>query len=249
MHPEGGPQVPMNPLQPLQFSSEPSSREEDERLLRLAQGGDEDAFGQLVERHQARAVRVARSMVGSEEDAQDVAQEAFLRVYRGMERFDYQYAFSTWLYRIVTNLCIDLLRKRRRHQSLSVGTDGEAESFDVDLPDPSEALPSDGLIALETAGEVRAVLDGLAPHFRTALVLRELEGLSCKEIADIVGATHVTVRWRLHRGRKLFMDAWKRRQEGGLHPAVEDSGDWEDSAGADSDPNQTSGGEASIESR
>ena len=227
----------MNSPEPLSFPSEPSSREEDERLLRLAQEGDEQAFGDLVERHQARACRVARSLVGSEEDAQDVAQEAFLRAYRNLERFDFQYAFSTWLYRIVTNLCIDLLRKRRRHQSLSMPEESESEAFDLDLPDPREALPSDGLIALETAGEVRVVLDGLAPHFRTALVLRELEGLSCKEIADIVGATHVTVRWRLHRGRKLFMDAWKRRQEGAAHSPGEDA-----SSAADESP-RTKGGE------
>ncbi|MEZ6019470.1 MAG: sigma-70 family RNA polymerase sigma factor [Planctomycetota bacterium] len=182
-------------------------------------GGDPQAFGELVERHQSRVWRVARGLVGSDEDAQDIAQEAFLRVYRGLEGFDPQFAFSTWLYRIVTNLCIDHLRKKRRHTSLSAGADDLDDGpLMTDLPDPREEGPADGLMALETAGEVRTVLEGLAPHFRTALVLRELEGLSCKEIADIVGVTHVTVRWRLHRGRKLFLDAWNRHHNNEQHP-------------------------------
>ncbi|HRV80946.1 MAG: sigma-70 family RNA polymerase sigma factor [Planctomycetes bacterium] len=199
-HPESRIQPPETP-----------SREEDERLVRAAQAGDQDAFGQLVGRHQARAWRVARGLVGSDEDAQDLVQEAFLRVFRGLDRFDFQYAFSTWLYRIVTNLCIDHLRKRRRLHSLSGALEDDGQDLlEIDLPDPRDEQPSDALVSEETADQVRQILDGLAPHFRTALVLRELEGLSCKEIAEVVGATHVTVRWRLHRGRKLFLDAWTR---------------------------------------
>ncbi len=195
--------------------SGPTPRQVDEALVRRAQEGDETAFGDLVGRHQKRAWHVARGLVRSDEDAQDIAQEAFMRVFKGIERFDFKFAFSTWLYRIVTNLAIDHLRKQRGHVSLSGHPDDdESGNLATDLPDHRDERPSDAMISREMAEEVRDVLDGLADHFRTALVLREFEGLSCREIADVVGATQVTVRWRLHRGRKLFLEAWNRKQEG-----------------------------------
>ncbi len=165
-------------------------------------------------------------MVPSDEDAQDLAQEAFLRVFRNLERFDFEHDFTTWLYRIVTNLAIDHLRKRRP----AISTSGllDDEETDLDLPDPRDELPSDHIVAMETAGEVQECLSALAPHFQSVLVLRELEGLPCTEIAEIVGATHVTVRWRLHRGRKLFQEEWERRQrvaEAGLLADSEEMGD------------------------
>ena len=184
-------------------------KREDHDLIRRAQAGEEQAFERLVRRHQARAFRVARNMVPSDEDAQDLAQEAFLRVFKSLERFDFQHEFTTWLYRIVTNLAIDFLRKRRPQVSSSTSLDDE--DAPIDLPDPRAPGPSDAMEAREVAGEVEACLSALAPHFQSVLVLREFEGLPCTEIADIVGATHVTVRWRLHRGRKLFQEEWERR--------------------------------------
>ncbi|MHC4379080.1 MAG: RNA polymerase sigma factor [Planctomycetota bacterium] len=182
----------------------------DHDLVRRAQAGEEDAFQMLVERHQQRAFRVARQMVPNREDALDLAQEAFLRVFRSLERFDFKHEFTTWLYRIVTNLAIDHLRKRRPVASGSAGDDDEAG-----LPEPvdhSAPAPSDGMERAEVTARVRECIDSLAPHFRSVLALRELEGLPCTEIARIVGATHVTVRWRLHRGRKLFQEEWERRE-------------------------------------
>lgn len=181
----------------------------DHDLLRRAQAGEEEAFSELVKRHQRRAYRVARNMVPTDEDAQDLAQEAFLRVFKSLDRFDFGHEFTTWLYRIVTNLCIDFLRKRRSAFSVSRGV--LEDEGPMELEDPNQAAPSDQVEAEETAAEVDAVLQTLAPHFQSVLTLREIEGLSCPEIAEIVGATHVTVRWRLHRGRKLFQEEWERR--------------------------------------
>lgn len=184
----------------------------DHECIQLAQRGDERAFEALVKRHEARAFRVARNLVPSDEDARDLAQEAFLRVFRSLERFDFQYPFTTWLNRIVTNLAIDHLRRRRTTAR------GEGGPVDEDAPGLPEAIddvepaPSRRMEADETAQRVRDCIASLAPHFQTVLTLRELEGLSCLEIADIVGATHVTVRWRLHRGRKLFAEEWARRE-------------------------------------
>jgi len=186
-----------------------AQREASHALIRRAQDGEEEAFGELVRSHERRAWRVARNMLPSDEDAEDVAQEAFLRVFRSLERFDFQHDFTTWLYRIVTNLAIDFLRKRR--PAVSTARSLEDDENDFDLIDPRDERPSDLMEAHETAGEVRDCLGALAPHFQAVLVLRELEGLPCTEIAEIVGATHVTVRWRLHRGRKLFQDEWERR--------------------------------------
>lgn len=185
---------------------------QDHALIRGSQAGDEGAFEELVRKHQARAYRVARNLLPTDEDAQDIAQEAFLRVFRNLERFDFGHEFTTWLYRIVTNLCIDFLRKRRVSLSVSRGLrgdDGEEEA--LDLQDESEPAPWEYAEAAETAAEVHEVLASLAPHFQSVLTLREIEGLGCPEIAEIVGATHVTVRWRLHRGRKLFQEEWERR--------------------------------------
>lgn len=179
----------------------------DHDLVLGAQRGEEAAYAQLVSRHEERAVRVALSMVSNREDARDLAQEGFLRVFRHIDRFDFRHEFTTWLYRIVTNLAIDHLRKRRPAVSTSSADSDEA---DLDLADPEGEDPSADMERRETADRVRACIDRLAPHFRTVMVLRELEGLPCTEIAGIVGATHVTVRWRLHRGRKLFLAEWER---------------------------------------
>ena len=183
-------------------------RAEDHALIRRAQGGDERAFAELVERHRSRAWRVARGLVGSEEDAQDLVQEAFLRVFRSLSSFDFSHGFTTWLYRIVTNLAIDHLRKRRAAISTTAPTEDDG---DLDLADEIGPAPSSFLERADLAREVQACLETLAPHFQSVLRLREMEGLPCTEIARIVGATHVTVRWRLHRGRKLFQEEWERR--------------------------------------
>ena len=183
-------------------------RAEDHALIRRAQAGDERAFAELVEKHRARAWRVARGLVGSDEDAQDLVQEAFLRVFRSLSSFDFSHGFTTWLYRIVTNLAIDHLRKRRSAISTTAANEDEG---DLDLADEFGPAPSALLERADLAQEVQACLETLAPHFQSVLRLREMEGLACTEIARIVGATHVTVRWRLHRGRKLFQEEWERR--------------------------------------
>ncbi|MFT7486242.1 MAG: RNA polymerase sigma-70 factor (ECF subfamily) [Candidatus Paceibacteria bacterium] len=210
-------------------STAPDPRVQDHASMRLALAGDETGFSDLVKRYERRAWRVARNLVPSDEDAHDLVQEGFMRVFRNLERFDFSHAFSTWLYRIVTNLAIDHLRKRRVIYSTTGSDEDEA---DPDLLDESAEDPAAEMEREETVNEVQACLEALAPHFQSALVLRELEGLPCNEIADIVGATHVTVRWRLHRGRKLFQEEWERRQtEQGTSgssnasefPSVEDS--------------------------
>jgi RNA polymerase sigma-70 factor (ECF subfamily) len=160
-----------------------------------------------VERYQDRAFWVAFNMLGNHEEARDVVQDAFVRVFRAIHRFDFNMSFYTWLYRIVSNLSIDQLRKLKRRRPVRLD----------DLGDSPEGLsesqtPHDNLEEDETKREVRAVLDQLPPHYKIVLVLRDLEGLSCKEISAVTGASHPTVRWRLHTARKLFKDKWQRHQ-------------------------------------
>jgi RNA polymerase sigma-70 factor (ECF subfamily) len=181
----------------------------DHALIRRANAGEEAAFESLVRRHQQRAWRIARNLVPTDEDAQDLAQEAFVRVFKSLSNFDFGHAFTTWLYRIVTNLAIDHLRRRR--PAVSTARGGQDDESEFDIVDTRAKAPSAALESRELSEDVRATLASLAPHFQSVLLLREMEGLPCNEIAHIVGATHVTVRWRLHRGRKLFQEEWERR--------------------------------------
>jgi RNA polymerase sigma-70 factor (ECF subfamily) len=237
------PEPPREARQPLSPEAE-----RDHELIRAAQAGVEEAFAELVRRHQASALRLARNMVPGLEDARDLVQEAYLRVFKNLARFDFQHDFKTWLFRIVTNLSIDHLRRRRPTFSTSAhGGDADEEAVELELPDPDAEAPERRLDKRETARKVRDCIAALAPHFQSVLVLRELEGLPCTEIAEIVGATHVTVRWRLHRGRKLFQEEWERRERlaPGLRPAARVG---EEEAHDDGDAGANMGGGLPVDS-
>jgi len=191
----------------LAFGARPVVVRGDHDLIRAIQGGDEDAFRELFERYERRAFGIAFQMLPNAESSRDVVQEAFLRVYRAIDRFDFRNAFTTWLYRIVVNLAIDALRKQALLRPAAIDDVGEVAS--------SGPLPEDTLATNEVARLVRRILDRLPPKFRTVMVLRELQGLSSKEIASIVGTTHPTVRWRLHRARRIFKEEWERTVRGG----------------------------------
>ena len=179
----------------------------DNELIRAFQNGDQDAFAKLVGRYQERAFWVAYNMLGDTEEAKDAAQESFVRIYRAIDRFDFNMNFYTWLYRIVTNLSIDKLRKRKKHQSVRLN------GLEEVIHDPSpEQQPSSRMERTELVREVRQLMDKLPEKYKSILVLRDIEGLSCKEISSITGASHATVRWRLHTARKLFKEKWEIRQ-------------------------------------
>ena len=176
-------------------------------IIRACQQGDEEAFAELVSRYQDKAFWVAYNLVGNTEESRDVAQEAFVRIFRALDRFDFNMSFYTWLYRIVTNLAIDRLRKLKKHRP--IGLTGMEEI----IRDPAvDGQPSSRLEKEELKTTVRRVLKTLPDKYKTILVLRDIEGLSCKEIASIIGASHATVRWRLHTARKLFKEKWERHQ-------------------------------------
>jgi RNA polymerase sigma-70 factor (ECF subfamily) len=181
---------------------------DDHELIRACLEGNHEAFAALVRRHEQRAYWAAHKIVGEGEAARDVAQEAFVRVWRALDRFDFSMAFSTWLYRITVNLAIDHLRRNKRHKGVDI------DAFRDGVADPrGDQAPDHQQDARETARIVRRVLDTLDEKYRTVLILRDLEGLSSKQISDITCIAHATVRWRLHVARKQFRENWERHEQ------------------------------------
>jgi RNA polymerase sigma-70 factor (ECF subfamily) len=180
-----------------------NAKQHDRDLIARAADGEMRAFEELVQRHQRRAHTVAYGIVRNAEDAKEVTQDAFLRVHRHLKDFEGGASFSTWLYRIVYNLSIDLIRRR---------APGRAVEFEdhTDLTGaPDEWLPARGELdpfaALDRTRLVEAMqrcLDELPPHHRTAIVLREVEGLSYEEIAEAMEVPKGTVMSRLFHARR-----------------------------------------------
>ena len=168
-----------------------------QQLARFA-GGDETAFEELVAEYQQTAFTAAWRVVGDAEQAHDVVQEAFLRIVRHHDRYDAGRPFRSWLLRIVRNLAIDALRRRRRF-------DHPDRLDHVAAPVASNAL---GLEGAELRERVAVVLDELPEKYRDIIVMREMEGLPAETIAEQTGIDYSTTRWRLHQARRLFREAW-----------------------------------------
>lgn len=164
--------------------------------------GDPDAFRGLVQHYEERVTRVALGVVGNPDEARDVAQEAFLRAYKSLARFQAGQSFYTWLYRIVVNLSIDALRKRAADRHVALEEFGDS----MGTESPPDAL----LEQRDLRRQVQRVLSLLPTKYRVVLVLRDMDELGCWDIAKVVGCTHATARWRLHKARKMFRDAWER---------------------------------------
>jgi RNA polymerase sigma-70 factor (ECF subfamily) len=170
----------------------------DERELILrCQQGDETAFETLVRQYEKKVYALCRRMCRSEDDAQEAAQDAFLAVWRGIGSYRADAAFSTWLYRLATNACLDLLRREKKRGG-DVSLDDE-ESF-LDPVDPAPQ-PEELAERAETRRAVREALDALPDDYRAVLLLRETEQLSYAEIADATGLELGTVKSRISRAR------------------------------------------------
>ncbi len=185
----------------LQSRAAEASAAEDRKWIEQARYGDEAAFGSLVQKYQDRAIAIARNFVLNEETARDVAQEGFLRVYRNLHRYDPTHRFYTWFYRILVHLAIDRTRRRKRVQELLRQRALE--------PMASPEDPSSPLEILDLRRQVSTILSELPDKYRVLLVLRDLEGFTSKEISEISGSNHATVRWRLHRARQIFRESWE----------------------------------------
>jgi RNA polymerase sigma-70 factor, ECF subfamily len=178
--------------------------EEDRALIARAQAGEMVAFRRLVERHQRQAFALAFALVRDENDARELVQEAFLRAFKNLPTFQRDSSFFTWLYRIVTNLGIDLLRKPGRRVREPIEEVGTTDG-DVDAPflgrfdgaDPVEAVRR-----REIAQRLQTAFDELPSYHRAVIVLRELEGMSYEEMASVMSVSKGTIMSRLFHARK-----------------------------------------------
>ena len=185
--------------------------EEDRALIARAQSGDHAAFRQLVERHQRRAFAIALSLVRDENDARELVQDAFLRVYKGLASFQGTSSFFTWLYRIITNLSIDLIRKpgHRLAELDDSKLDGE-DTQEADFPLLSRidgADPADVVRRREIAARLQQALDALPSYHRGVIIMREIEGLSYEEMAQVMGVSKGTIMSRLFHARQKLQRA------------------------------------------
>lgn len=173
----------------------------DEVLCQRVADRDEAAFDLLVERYQERACRLAWSILRDAEEARDLSQEAFLRLYETAGSFDRRARFSTWFYRILVNLCLDHRRRHGWWRQLLVPVKGEEGSDDSIIDrQPAPLLdPSDALSREQTMRELWGAVDRLAPKQRAAVLLQVQEGLPTSEIAAVLKCSEATVRVHLHR--------------------------------------------------
>ena len=161
-------------------------------LIRAAQRGDQDAFEELVRTYDRGVLRLAMNLLRSPEDARDVYQEAFLRVYKNLHSFRFDCSFHTWLYRIVTNLCLDHLRRRkvRREEPTEVETaDGPLDRAQNIAEERGEGDPERSLLSRELTDRLQRVLGGLTPRERMVFELRHYQGLRLKAIGEALGTS------------------------------------------------------------
>jgi RNA polymerase sigma-70 factor, ECF subfamily len=180
--------------------------EQDRRLIVRAQAGDSGAFRVLIERHQRRVFAIALGLVRDEQDAREIAQEAFLRVHKGLPQFHGGSSFFTWLYRIVTNLSIDLMRKpSRREAELHFAL--EVDDAESALLPAADADPYDVVRRGELSERIYQALEQLPPYHRGVILMREVEGMSYEEMAEAMQVSKGTIMSRLFHARKKLQRA------------------------------------------
>lgn len=181
----------------------------DEALVERAKKGDLDAFEMLVSRYERKVYTIAYRLTGHHEDASDIAQDAFIRVYTRLGDFRGDSSFYTWLTRIVTNACKDELRRRKRQNVTYLDQPVESDDGDMTRQMADEATdgPEQALERREMQSSVQKAIQSLDDHFRMVLVMRDIQGLSYNQIADALGENLGTVKSRLNRARSALKEA------------------------------------------
>ncbi|MEK4487671.1 RNA polymerase sigma factor SigW [Psychrobacillus sp. FSL H8-0484] len=166
--------------------------------------GDKDAFAEIVDLYQHRLFQVCYRMLGNRHEAEDISQEAFVRAFINIHTFDQKRKFSTWLYRIATNLCIDRIRKKKPDLYLDAEVKG-TEGLDMySQIAAAEELPEEELMKLELQDRIQYEISRLPDKYRSAIVLKYMEELSLQEISEILELPLGTVKTRIHRGREAL---------------------------------------------
>ena len=180
----------------------------DHALIDAAKGGDETAFAEIVARYRKPITNYLFRFLNDYEEAVDLAQETFVRVYFAMERYHTEYAFSTYIYRIATNLAISEIRKRKRRKLISLTglfQSNEDQARDFEPPD-EKSLPVEDLIENQQRETIARAIAALPEKYRAPVVLRDVEGKSYEEVAQILKLGLGTTKSRISRGRKILRD-------------------------------------------
>jgi RNA polymerase sigma-70 factor (ECF subfamily) len=179
-------------------------------LIKAAQAGDQDAFGQLVRAYDQSVLRLAMNLLRSPDDAQDIYQEAFMRVYKNLHTFRFDCSFQTWLYRIVTNLCLDQLRRRkvRKEEPTVVATsEGTLDRAETAPEIRADSDPQRHLFSGQIRRKVKEVLNQLTPRERMVFEMRHYQGLRLRHIGEILGTTEEAAKNCLFRANQKMRSA------------------------------------------
>jgi len=186
-------------------------RIDDTMLVREAQRGNRAAFEELVRHYDQAVLRLAIHLTGSQHEAQDIYQDAFLKAYKSVGNFRFECSFYTWIYRIVTNLCLDHLRKKQvRKEDAPVATDPTGEQYDVleQVPDGrAGANPERDLMRRELGGRISKALEKLTPRERMVFELKHYHGLKLRTVGEVLNTTEETAKNTLFRATQKLRGA------------------------------------------
>src|SRR5437899_12335062 len=195
----------------LKPAAKPATGAPDDReLVRRAQGGDKEAYEELVHRHQHRVLAVDGGILGRREDVEDIAQQVFIKAYFSLKRFDQRAACSTWMYKITVNECWDLLRKKKVRPLVYEADLSEEQARRI-ITSEEEGAGPDISERLEARQRVERLLEGLDERDRLMLILKEVEGFSIEEIGKVLDLNANTVKVRLFRARRRVVSQAKKR--------------------------------------
>jgi RNA polymerase sigma-70 factor (ECF subfamily) len=189
--------------------------ESDVRVIARARRGEQAAFAELLRAYKAPVFNLCLRMLKNRDDAEDIAQEVFIKVFGMLERYDERYAFRSWLFKIAANQCIDFIRKNRvKLQSLDEPVNYRGEEIERQFPDDESKTPDEELELQEVGRLLLAITDELPPHYRSMIVLRHQEQLSYEEIAQVLDLPLGTVKARIHRARAMMREKLRKRHGG-----------------------------------
>lgn len=187
------------------------TRSQDELLVERARAGDVGAFETLITQYERKVYNLAYRLTGNHEDASDMAQEVFIRVFQKLPEFRGDSSFSTWLFRIANNACLDEIRKRKRQRVTSFDNPYETDEGEMSRQYADEADgPEELLDRRETQAAVQQCINALDEEYRVVVVLRDIKGYAYNEIADMLGLNLGTVKSRLNRARAAIKEKFSR---------------------------------------
>jgi len=176
-------------------------------LIMKSKKGDIDAFEELIKNYEKKAYNIAYRIMNNEEDAKDMTQEALIKIYKSIKNFRQESTFSTWIYRIVTNVCLDELRKRKKSETipLEINTEGEKGTMRFEIG-ADEETPEDLYEQVELRQVIFNMINSLKEDYRTVIILRDMQGFSYEEISIILGCSLGTIKSRINRARNALKD-------------------------------------------